>query len=109
MHPPLERMRIRSQNANESDALHNIFGDNVRRFGNGKPRPHAGWDLEASLGTPIFAIASGEIALLWNSKTYGSVITLGFKYRGLIVYAFYGHLSGRFASAGQRVEEGDWI
>jgi murein DD-endopeptidase MepM/ murein hydrolase activator NlpD len=57
----------------------------------------------------IFAIASGEISRLWDSATYGRVISLGFEYNGLIVYAFYAHLSARFVRTGQKVKEGEWI
>jgi len=57
----------------------------------------------------IFAIASGEISRLWDSATYGRVISLGFEYNGLMVYAFYAHLSARFVRTGQKVKEGEWI
>lgn len=81
MRAPLERMRIRSQGLSESGALHNLFGDRVRTYPNGKARPHAGWDLEASIGTPVLAIEAGEIVMsdTLNPTATSSLFSLDFK------------------------------
>lgn len=109
MRPPLERMRIRSRGQTDAGALRNIFGEGVRHYADGRPRPHAGWDLVASLGTPVFAIARGEIADVRYSESYGRVIALQFSHEGMVYYAFYAHLLSALVQLGQAVEEGEWI
>lgn len=82
---PLLNNKIRKE------SLHNTFGM-VRKHKNGTPKPHQGWDLYASVGTPLFAIGSGKVAFIQNKGDYGLQICHSFQFRGRELYAFYAHL-----------------
>lgn len=96
---PLKHNMIRRNSEN------NTFGM-VR---NGGKRAHQGWDFEAPVGTPCFAIASGKIALVYQSKDYGNVVVLGFPFKGKTLYAAYAHLSAVAVAQGQSLAKGDAI
>lgn len=96
---PLKRNMIR-QNSNN-----NTFG----RVRNNNTKPHQGWDFEAPVGTPCFAIAGGKIALVYQSVDYGNVVVLGFPFGGKTLFAAYAHLSAVGVAAGQTVAKGDEI
>ena len=103
---PVLWMKIRDGSTN------NTFGL-VRTYPNGTPKPHQGWDLEALVGTHVFAIADGTIA--WTQPVtpngdYGNQILL--KYTGssgVTRYAFYAHLSSYTVKADQTVVDGELI
>ncbi len=103
---PVLWMKIRDGNPNNTYGL-------VRTGANGLARNHQGWDLEALVGTHIFAIADGTIA--WTQAAtpngdYGNQILL--KYTGasgLTRYAFYAHLQSFIVKADQEVVDGELI
>ena len=100
---PLQIMRIRD-NCNPD----NTFGM-VRNAGT---KAHQGWDLEARLNTPVYAIADGTIEFVeeHDGGDYGKQICLKFVYGGnLTYYAFYAHLSQIYVSTGQEVHQGNEI
>jgi murein DD-endopeptidase MepM/ murein hydrolase activator NlpD len=99
MRPPLVMMRIR-QNSTK-----NIFGM-VRNAGH---RAHQGWDLEAKVGTPIYAVTDGIIRDVKNAGDYGHQLLLEFIFKGQTYYAFYAHLSGTLRRNGEQVCEGDLL
>lgn len=99
---PLKRNRIRR------GTVSNTFGM-VRRNANGTKRPHQGWDFEAPVGTPCFAIADGRAALVYESKDYGKVVVLSFEIDRIERFAAYAHLSKVQVSAGQFVRQGQQI
>lgn len=86
----------------------NTFGM-VRKFGNGSPRPHQGWDLSASIGTPVYAIAGGNIEFVRNQGDYGVQVCLAFSFNGTPYYAFYAHLQRTSVIPGSTVKIGSLI
>lgn len=99
---PLKHNRIRR------GLVSNTFGP-VRRGTDGKPRVHQGWDFEAPVGTPCFAIADGAVAMTYFSKDYGNVAVLSFEHDGQMRFAAYAHLSAIDVKTGQRVIRGQRI
>ena len=81
-------MKIRSHQSGRYDPLGNTYGL-VR---SNHSQAHQGWDLEAPLGTPIFAISDGELSS-GTSPSYGNWLSLKFQHRGRTYFAFYAHLS----------------
>lgn len=103
---PLDRNEIRG------NSVRNTFG-NVRRNRNGGVRPHQGWDFSAKVGTPIFAIAAGEVSMVRNTGGYGRHVILRFDVDfdgdGQLekLYAAYCHLSRIDVKQGQAVKLGE--
>jgi murein DD-endopeptidase MepM/ murein hydrolase activator NlpD len=96
---PLERNQIRREIRN------NAFGM-VR---NGGTRPHQGWDLSATPGTPCYAIADGKIMFAQSFGEFGNMILLEFEHRGQTLYAAYCHLSMFIVMKGDSVKRGGAI
>ncbi|MGI8931079.1 MAG: M23 family metallopeptidase, partial [Sphingomicrobium sp.] len=68
---------------------------------------HAGIDLAAPIGTPIYATADGVVSDAgYNNGGYGNLIKLD---HGKGIETRYGHLSAILVSAGQRVTRGQMI
>jgi len=97
---PLVFMRIRA----ECKPSHK-FG----KVRNGGTRVHQGWDLEAKVGTPIYAVSDGTIEFVstLDQGAYGKQVCLKFAYGPKTYYAFYGHLSDVKVKAGDAVSQGD--
>jgi len=97
---------------NESDKLlWPVYGEISSLYGNrihpitGLKSFHAGLDIAAPEGTPIFASASGTVTMAGENGGYGIMIEIESatqKYR-------YGHLSALCVMVGQRVKRGDVI
>ena len=96
---PLERNEIRRGVQN------NAFGM-VR---NGGTRPHQGWDLYATPGTPCYAIADGSIEFAEGAGELGSMILLKFDHGGQTLYATYCHLSVILKREDEQVSRGDLL
>lgn len=102
MQNPLTAMKIRKEK------LNNTFG----RVRNQGKRPHQGWDIEASVGTPVFAIARGIVKWVeagGNKGDYGKQICLEFEHKGKMLFAHYAHLSAVWVKANDWVEEGQQL
>ena len=99
---PLKHNRIRR------GSIANTFGP-VRHGADGKPRVHQGWDFEAPIGTPCFAIADGAVAMTYFSKDYGNVVVLSFQQGDSVLFAAYAHLSAIEVKTGHRVAKGQRI
>lgn len=95
---PLERNHVRR------DIKNNAFGM-VR---NGGARPHQGWGLYATPGTPCYAIADGKIVFADPFRDFGNMVLLEFMYGGRLLYATYCHLSLIAAHTG-RISRGEII
>jgi murein DD-endopeptidase MepM/ murein hydrolase activator NlpD len=68
---------------------------------------HAGIDLAAPIGTPIYATADGTVSNAgYNSGGYGNLIKLD---HGRGIETRYGHLSAILVSAGQHITRGQLI
>lgn len=77
--------------------VHPIFGDN---------RWHAGEDIGAPSGTPIYAVDSGTVAIATLSSSYGNYVVVS---HGNSLSSLYAHMSSMAVSAGQSVNKGDVI
>jgi murein DD-endopeptidase MepM/ murein hydrolase activator NlpD len=107
MRNPLQVMRIRGSGGGSNPA-HNVFGW-VRTYPNGTPKPHQGWDLQATVGTPAFAIAQGKVLSVLNHGDYGLQVILAFAHSGGTKFAHYAHLATVSVTPGQDVTEGTQI
>ena len=67
---------------------------------------HSGIDIRASQATPVYAPASGTVALSGPHQEYGTTIILD---HGQDIRSLYGHLSRLNVQPGQRVERGGLI
>jgi murein DD-endopeptidase MepM/ murein hydrolase activator NlpD len=85
-----------------------IMGVITQRFSyRGPKNGHAGLDLAAPIGTPVYAALSGTVTFSgWNVFGYGQLITI----RGIDGRDYYyAHNSRRLVSKGQRVRQGQMI
>jgi len=100
----------------------NTYGKNIRikerlKDGTIVRKSHWGWDLEAKIGTPIYAISDGTIKKmrivspknLQHPNSYGYSILMEFNFKGKKYYAFYGHLNQFNVQEGYDVEFGQLI
>jgi murein DD-endopeptidase MepM/ murein hydrolase activator NlpD len=85
-----------------------MMGVITQRFSyRGPKRGHAGLDLAAPTGTPVYAALSGTVTFSgWNVFGYGQLVTI----RGIDGRDYYyAHNSRRLVSKGQRVRQGQMI
>ena len=70
------------------------------------PKFHAGLDMPASVGTPVYATADGTVTFSGDKNGYGNCIDIdhGFNY-----LTRYGHLSKILVRAGKKVQRGEMI
>lgn len=95
-------------NVIRGQSLSNTFGM-VRKYANGNPKPHQGWDLAASVGTMVYAIAAGTVEFVQNQGDYGRQVCHSFAFKGKTYYAFYAHLSSTTVAKGQKIAVNDVI
>lgn len=81
------------------------FGYRVSPF-TGKPTFHAGIDIAAALGSPVFAPADGVVTFTGYDEGYGKLVSID---HGYGVLTRYGHLSQSYVQLGQRVSRWDVI
>jgi murein DD-endopeptidase MepM/ murein hydrolase activator NlpD len=81
-------------------------GTATSEFGNRWGRLHAGIDIAAPTGTPIYAAQDGTVIFSGVQSGYGNVIILS---HGGGLNTLYGHQSRLAASNGQSVGQGDNI
>src|SRR5882762_2682890 len=117
--PPLANMKLKTS------VLPNAFGASfgkVRKWNAAQhqyTKNHQGWDLEAPLGTPCFAISEGLITHVGeHHPQFGRNIVLQFSTTPSArpfmsntgdLFAFYAHLSVVLVSQGQPVRAGKSI
>jgi murein DD-endopeptidase MepM/ murein hydrolase activator NlpD len=97
---PFNVIRRRSTN--------NTFG-NVRKRADGTPRPHQGWDFEATLRTPAYAIADGAIEFIKDKGDYGLQLCMSFNLEGRQYWAFYAHLEKVFVCENNLIQRNQLI
>lgn len=124
--PPLRDMKVRWDGKQATSGGMKAFDS--PRFGmtrDGGLRAHTGVDLEAPVGTPIYAVADGVINLArYGDPMLGSDILLVFRPSASILnylarmgsadddgvlFAHYAHLSAVFVETGQTVQRGTMI
>lgn len=83
-----------------------LFG--VQRYHNGKPTGdfHAGVDQRGAAGTPIRAIAAGEVKIVQPFQLRGNTVAID---HGQGLQSIYLHMSKFIAKPGDHVEAGDVI
>ena len=87
-------------------SFQSAFGERTDPFER-RRKMHAGIDLAAPIGTPIYATADGIVSDAgWNSGGYGNLIKVD---HGSGIETRYGHLSRILVSPGQRVTRGQQI
>lgn len=133
---PLRNMQIAKTSKETTDYRKGIYGKNYRweidkETGLKKPKRHDGIDLQAPVGTPVYAICNGIITMArgncpdgkqkkGSGWTYGNEIRI----RGTVINAYtgeeqemifqYAHLQYANAIAmnfktGHMFKEGDWV
>ena len=78
----------------------------------GVNRLHAGIDLAAPGGTPIYAAASGYVQVAgWSSGGYGNYVIIyhGSMSDGNAYSTLYGHMKSVATTAGKYVKQGELI
>jgi len=80
-------------------------GYGVRRnpFGGGSYESHEGQDIEADMGTPVVAAASGTVTIACAQNGYGNVVYID---HGNGLSTRYGHLSRIDVEVGQHITRG---
>lgn len=81
------------------------FGYRTSPF-TGKTALHAGLDIAAAPGSPVYAPADGVIVFASYDESYGKLITIDYGYG---VTTRFGHLSQIYVQAGQRVNKWDVV
>jgi murein DD-endopeptidase MepM/ murein hydrolase activator NlpD len=70
---------------------------------------HYAVDIATAKGTPLYAIADGEVYSAEYNTAYGNVVKIKFKYKGEILYAVYAHMNKYNVKAGDTVRKGQQI
>lgn len=79
----------------------------LKRVFNGQPRSvHRGLDLRGAEGTPIYACADGEVALVDNLYFSGNTVYVN---HGDGVFTAYLHMSEPKVAPGQKIRKGDLV
>ncbi len=81
------------------------FGYRISPF-SGKTTLHAGLDIAAAPGSPVYAPADGVVVFASYDESYGKLITIDYGYG---VVTRFGHLSQIYVQAGQRVSKWDVV
>lgn len=81
------------------------FGEH-RSINGGAYFAHTGHDIANEEGTPIYASATGMVAMAEALYLYGNSIMID---HGVGVFSGYSHLSGMLVTPGQKVNRGDLI
>lgn len=81
------------------------FGYRISPF-TGKPSLHAGLDIAAAPGSPVYAPADGMVTFSSYDESYGKLVSID---HGYGVSTRFAHLSQSYVQAGQRVSKWDVI
>ncbi len=85
-------------------SLESGFGGRRNPFGGSSYENHEGQDIEAEMGTPVVAAASGTVTIAGCQNGYGNVVYID---HGNGLSTRYGHLSHIDAVIGQRIARGE--
>lgn len=86
--------------------LTDSFGTRHDPFGGGSSEFHAGQDIAAAWGTPVFATANGHVSFAGTQNGYGQVIMID---HGNNLTTRYAHLSKIEVKLDQEIKRGDEI
>lgn len=81
------------------------FGYRVSPF-SGKTTLHAGLDIAAAPGSPVYSPADGVVVYASYDESYGKLVTIDY---GFGVTTRFGHMSQIYVQAGQRVKKWDVV
>lgn len=81
------------------------FGYRISPF-SGKPALHAGLDIAAAPGSPVYAPADGVVVFASYDESYGKLISIDYGYGVITRFA---HLSQIYVQVGQRVSKWDVV
>jgi murein DD-endopeptidase MepM/ murein hydrolase activator NlpD len=85
-------------------SLESGFGVRRNPFGGSSYESHEGQDIEALMGTPVVAAASGTVIIAGCQNGYGNVVYID---HGNGLSTRYGHLSHIDATIGQKIMRGE--
>lgn len=85
-------------------SLESGFGGRRNPFGGSSYENHEGQDIEAEMGTPVVAAASGTVTIACAQNGYGNVVYID---HGNGLSTRYGHLSHIDATVGQTIARGE--
>jgi len=104
VHYPLRENTIRTAHLN-IPSKGGRFGAHVRGT-----KGHGGWDLNAPIGTTVYAVASGTVThVLEGIRGYGTLIQLKVSVSGTYYYPLYAHLATVMVRKGNSVIGGQPI
>lgn len=86
--------------------LDSSFGVRRNPFGGSSYESHEGQDIEALIGTPVVAAASGTVTIAGCQNGYGNVVYID---HGNGLSTRYGHLSHIDATVGQTIKQGELL
>jgi murein DD-endopeptidase MepM/ murein hydrolase activator NlpD len=84
--------------------LESGYGGRRNPFGGSSYEYHEGQDIEAEMGTPVVAAASGTVTIACAQNGYGNVVYID---HGNGLSTRYGHLSQIDATVGQKIARGE--
>ncbi len=87
-------------------SLESGFGGRRNPFGGSSYENHEGQDIEAEMGTPVVAAASGTVTIACAQNGYGNVVYID---HGNGLSTRYGHLSHIDAAVGQTIARGELL
>lgn len=83
------------------------FGERPEVYAQYGAPGHNGLDIGAAQGTPVLAVASGEVAWVGVDASYGNYVRLWHPARGF--HSFYAHLATATVQPGAHVQQGQGI
>lgn len=93
-------------------SISSLFGWRTDPF-KGNSAFHAGLDIAAKSGTPIYALQEGYVVYVGPKGGYGNVVTLKHQYTDIpelpVIETMYAHISQSCVTTGQYVRRGDVI
>jgi murein DD-endopeptidase MepM/ murein hydrolase activator NlpD len=104
--PTAPRVAARATRSQRAAWVRPANGPFTSPFGFRWGKLHAGIDIGASYGSPIYAASDGVVTYAGPKNGYGRLVTIG---HGNGVETAYGHMSRIVTHAGQRVHAGDVI
>lgn len=98
--------KVKKQAVKSLNIIWPCKGTITSKFGNRDGKPHKGIDISSAIGTPIKAVADGEVVYSKWQRGYGHVMILKHEHGLMTVYA---HNKENFFEKGEKVSQGDKI